>query len=176
MFRRLLLALVLLVAALPAQAAVTMTFYSREFGTSFPHAFVAMSGTLDGDGTVVEGSWGFTAVSITPAILMGSVPGKLESVTDSYRRGSDAHFSVVLSDAQYAAVHRVIDDWRTRGGKSYNLNRANCVHFVGELARAAGLVAVDDPELMKKPRSYLVAVKAANPQLVSDAPQAVAAQ
>ena len=47
------------------------------------------------------------------------------------------------------------------------MNTRNCVHFTKEAARRAGLVNVDFPKLMKKPRSYLQAVAAANPGRVT---------
>lgn len=176
MLRRLLIAIIVTLAwlPLPAQAAVTITFFSREMGERFPHAFVELGGTLDATGTPVEGTYGFTATNLSPAILFGSVDGAVEPVTD--RRKSEAHFSVTLSDAEYGDVHAVIEDWRTRPGKSYNLNKRNCVHFIGALARAAGLTAVDDPELMKKPRSYLLNVLEMNPSLNASAPPLVASQ
>lgn len=165
MLRNMLLAFVLTAAALPAQAAVTVTFYSREFGERFPHAFVELGGTMEQDGTPVSGTWGFTARTLSPAILMGPVHGMVEAVTDGYKARSNAHFTVTVSDDQYRDVFAVIENWRTRPGKSYNLNSANCVHFVGEIARAAGLTVVNDPRLMKKPTSYLVDVMRQNPQL-----------
>lgn len=172
--RRALLAFVLLATALPAQAAVTVTFYSREFGERFPHAFVELGGTMDQDGTPVSGRWGFTPRVLSPAILMGPVPGMVEAVTDGYKARSKAHFTVTITDDQYRAVFAVIEDWRTRPGRSYKLNTANCVHFVGEIARAAGLTVVNDPKLMKKPTSYLIDVMRQNPQLEGAGKETVA--
>ena len=53
------------------------------------------------------------------------------------------------------------------GDSHYNLNQRNCVHFVQEAARRIGLVGLDHPELMKKPRSYLKAVAQANADRVT---------
>jgi hypothetical protein len=47
------------------------------------------------------------------------------------------------------------------------LNRANCIHFVGELARAAGLRVTFDRRLMRRPRSFLAAVREANTDLLA---------
>ena len=166
MLRKSLLAILLSLAlAAPASAAVTITFYSREFGERFPHAFVELSGTLDQDGTPVSGSWGFTAKTLSPAILMGSVEGVVERVTDLYKRGSNPHFALTITDAQYRDVYAIIEEWRTRTGKDYNLNQRNCVHFVGELARASGLKVVNEQRLMKRPTSYLLNIKQLNPSL-----------
>ncbi len=50
-------------------------------------------------------------------------------------RRSDVQFSLVLTDAQYAAVLALVREWARRGDTRYNLNRRNCVHFVQEAAR-----------------------------------------
>ena len=172
MFRRLSVAfsLILLIVAAPLQAAVTLTFYSKEFGTSFPHAFIALDGTVGPENLPVNITYGFTAKRITPAILFGDVEGEVQSVTPSYRRDSDAHFSMVLTDEQYGAVLETVRKWQSIPGKSYNLNTRNCVFFVGDIARAVGLTVVDDPKLMKKPRSYTESIMRLNPQVLSPVP------
>lgn len=177
MFRRLSVAfsLILLFVAAPLHAAVTLTFYSKEFGTSFPHAFVALDGTIGPENLPVNVTYGFTAKRISPAILMGDVEGIVEGVTPSYRKASDAHFSVVLTDEQYGKVLETVEKWRDIPGKSYNLNKRNCVFFVGDIARAAGLTVVDDPRLMKKPRSYTQNLMRLNPHVLpAQVPEAVA--
>ena len=149
--------------ALPAQAAVTITFWSHEFGNSFPHAFVSLRGTPDAGGTPVDATYGFTAKTISPAILFGAVAGRVEPLKPGYVASSDAQFSVVLTDAQYAQVLTLVAAWSEKtGDATYRLNDRNCVHFVKEAARVAGLSGLDFPKLMKKPRSYLLAVQAAN--------------
>ncbi len=153
-----------LAGALPAQAAVTATFWSHELGNSFPHAFFTLRGTPDAGGEPVDLAYGFTARSVSPALLFGTVAGRLERVKPAYIGGSDAQFSVVLTDAQYAELLALARGWSEDGGDSrYNLNQRNCVHFVGEAARRLGLAGTVQPGLMKKPRSYLKAVMAANP-------------
>jgi hypothetical protein len=161
---RLLLALACLFGAFPASAAVTITFWSHELGNSFPHAFFTVRGTPDAGGAPVDANYGFTAKTISPAILMGSVAGGLDVAKPGYIRSSTAQFSLVLTDAQYAAVMALVNEWGgAPGGDShYNMNRRNCVHFVAEAARRSGLTGVDQPRLMKKPRSFLKAVAAAN--------------
>ncbi|SFP90589.1 hypothetical protein [Sphingomonas rubra] len=157
------LALFLLIGLAPAaQAAVTITFWSHEFGNSFPHAFFTLRGTPDAGGAPVDVNYGFTAKTISPAILMGTVAGRLDVSKPAYIAGSDAQFSVTLTDAQYASVLALTREWGEQGNHRYNLNKRNCVHFVQEAARRSGIVAVDFPALMKKPRSYLLAVAAAN--------------
>ena len=170
-----LLLLALLFWPAPVVASVEIAFYSRELGGSnFPHAFVTLRGTLDETGEIVDESFGFTAKHVTPAILMGSVGGKVVAESPGYIRKSDRQFSLILSDERYRAVQAVVERWRNRKQPSYNLNRANCVHFTGEIAQAAGLAVDFAPRLMKKPRSFLLAVKAANEAFLAP-PAAVAA-
>lgn len=172
MFRRLLLSfsLALLFVSSPLHAAVTLTFYSKELGNSFPHAFVELSGTTGPQQTPVQSTIGFTAKRISPAILTGSVEGEVQPVSDSYKRNSNRHFSILLTDDQYARVAAEVERWRSIPGKSYNLNKRNCVFFVGDIAKAAGLAVVEDPKLMKKPRSFTQSIMALNPWVTSADP------
>jgi hypothetical protein len=162
-FFRTLLAALLWIAAAPAWAGVTITFWSHEFGNSFPHAFFTLRGVPDAGGPPVDANYGFTAKAISPAILWGTVAGKVEPSKPNYIAGSDAQFAVVLTDEQYAAILRHVAAWDEKTGNArYNLNKRNCVHFVKEAARIAGLTDLDRPKLMKKPRSYLLSIGAAN--------------
>ncbi len=159
----LMMTFVALLGATPAWAAVTITFWSHEFGNSFPHAFFTLRGVPDAGGAPVDANYGFTAKAVTPARLMGTVPGRRDISKPTYIQGSDAQFSVTLTDAQYAEVLKLIAAWDDKTGDGhYNLNSRNCIHFVKEAARIAGLTGLDQPKLMKKPRSYLQAVAAAN--------------
>ena len=158
----LLFAALLAVLAVPASAAVSITFYSKELSTSFPHAFVILEGTLDRGGPRIEEDYGFTAKTISPAILWGKVAG--EVITDhtaGYVKGSDRHFTVVLSDSEYDRVMATIARWRSARQPSYDLDKHNCVHFVAELAAAIGMTP-DTKKLMKKPRSFLETLTAQN--------------
>ncbi len=154
--------------ALPAQAAVTITFWSHELGNSFPHAFFTLRGTVDATGAPVDANYGFTAKSVSPALLMGTVKGRLDISKPFYISTSDAQFSYVMTDAQYADILALVAGWDEKTGDAhYNLNQRNCVHFVQEAARRLGLVGLDHPDLMKKPRSYLKAVAQANTDRVT---------
>lgn len=158
-----LLALLLLVGVAPrAEAAVTITFWSHEFGDDFPHAFFTLTGIPNAGGAPVDVNYGFTAKTITPAILMGTVAGRLDVSKPDYIRRSDAQFAVTLTDAQYADVLALTREWGEEGDHRYSLNKRNCVHFVQEAARRSGVATLAFPQLMKKPRSYLKAVAAAN--------------
>jgi len=176
-FRLCLLAFLLLVGLhTPASAAVEIAFYSRELGgNNFPHAFVALHGIVDSTGEQVNTSYGFTAHSVTPALLFGSVTGEVVVEGEHEIARSTRQFAVTLSDAQYRAVMAVVEAWRNRPQPSYNLNHRNCVHFVAELARTVGLRVEEVPGLMKRPRSFLLHVRELNPGLAPAAAPAPAA-
>jgi hypothetical protein len=155
-------AALLALTAAPGWAAVSITFYSKELGASFPHAFVILEGTPDRGGARIEEDYGFTAKTVSPAILWGKVGG--EVVTDNsvnYVKGSDRHFTVALSDSEFDRVMSTIARWRAAKQPSYDLDRHNCVHFVADLATAAGMTA-DTTKLMKKPRSFLIGLTERN--------------
>ncbi|MCW4462881.1 hypothetical protein OK349_14275 [Sphingomonas sp. BT-65] len=149
-------------AAIPAQARVTVTFWSYENGGDFPHAFFTVHGTPDRGGKPVQGAWGFTPKSVTPAMLLGTVGGKIDYTTKKYVARSIAHFSAPVSDAQYDSLIRLVGEWGEKGNNSYNINRRNCVHFVAEAMRRSGLRVVEDKKLIKKPRSFTRSIAALN--------------
>ncbi len=156
---RLLLTLALL-TLMPAQAfaAVRITFYSHEFGSNFPHAFITLEGQDERTGDKISANYGFTATHISPAILLGSVKGEVFSRSQekdaAYLADSDPHFSFTLSDAEFDAVMATVGKWRALPQPSYNLNRQNCVFFIADVAATLGMVADTPKALMKKPRSY----------------------
>ena len=165
--RLIFLSLLLLCVGLasPARAEVVVSFYSHDFGDRFPHAFIVMKGTVDATGEVVDSNYGFTAVSVSPAILFGSVKGKVESSEADYIAKSDRQFDVTVDDATYARVLAKVAEWRDREQPSYSLNKRNCVHFVMELAEVVGLKVDRKSKLFTKPKSFLIEVKGLNPQL-----------
>ena len=151
------LAMVLLaLTAVPASAAVQITFYSKQLSSSFPHAFVIMRGTLERNGARIDEDYGFTAKSVSPAILMGAVKGEVVSDHNAgYVRQSDSHFTLTISDSEYDRVMATVERWRTRQQPSYDLGSRNCIHFVAEIAASIGMRADTPKKLMRKPRSYL---------------------
>ena len=169
--RLILLSLMLLCTGLaaPARAEVVVSFYSHDFGDRFPHAFIVMKGTVDATGEIVDANYGFTAVSVSPAILLGSVKGKVESSEADYIAKSDRQFDVTVDDATYARVMAKVAEWRNRAQPSYSLNKRNCVHFVMELAETVGLKVDRKSKLFKKPKSFLIEVRGLNPQLTDPA-------
>jgi hypothetical protein len=146
-----------------AAAAVSITFYSKELGTTFPHAFVILNGTLDRGGPPIEVDYGFTAKTVSPAILFGAVKGEVVSDNGkAYNNASDKHFTFVLSDAEYDRVLGVVARWRALPQPSYDLDKRNCVHFVADLAASLGMRVEIPRKLVKKPRSFLNLVAETN--------------
>lgn len=159
---RLLLILMAALLPAPAAAAVDLIFYSKEFGGGFPHAFVALQGVDDRSGAKIDTNYGFTATHISPAILLGSVKGEVMTAQLDYVGRSDAHFAVTLTDAELDAVTATIERWRTASQPSYNLDKRNCVFFVADIAETLGMKADRPKALMRRPRSYLESLTAAN--------------
>ena len=161
----LLCATILSLHAPQAHAEVTATFYSHDFGDHFPHALVKLKGTVDSTGEVVDANYGFTAVNTTPAILWGPVKGMIESKDAKYIADSNPHFTLTLFDADYARLIALVEEWRNIPGKSYSLNKRNCVHFVMETAALLNLQVNRTSKFFKKPKSFLVEVMGLNPNL-----------
>lgn len=159
---RLLLILMAALLPAPAAAAVDLIFYSKEFGGGFPHAFVALQGVDDRSGAKIDTNYGFTATHISPAILLGSVKGEVMTAQPDYVGRSDAHFAVTLTDAELDAVTATIERWRTALQPSYSLDKRNCVFFVADIAETLGMKADRPKALMRRPRSYLESLTAAN--------------
>jgi hypothetical protein len=151
------------VAVPTAHAAVQVHFYSREFGNQFPHAFIIVEGTVDATGEKVSANYGFTAVSVSPSVLVGSVKGHVQALKPAYIAKADRQFTVTLDDARYRKLMARIAEWQARKQPAYNLNKANCVHFVMELAEVAGLKVNRATKFLKKPRSFLIEVLGLNP-------------
>jgi len=159
---RLFLFLLLLGWAAPALAEIEIHFYSKDFASTFPHAYVRLTGTDDSTGQAIDTNYGFTPVSLTPGILLGAVRGMIQTVEPAYVSRSDRHFTLKLTDEQYRKVLAVVDKWRNAPQPNYRLNSRNCVHFVADVANALGLNAPEIKGLMKKPKSYLTRVTADN--------------
>jgi hypothetical protein len=165
-------ALLLLLPAAPAMAGAAITFYSHEFGSDFPHAFILLEGTDDRTGEKIDANYGFTATHISPSILFGPVKGEVfsrDSKKDArYLASSDRHFAIQLTDDQYRAVLATVEKWRNLKQPSYDLNRQNCVHFVADVAATLGMTVATPKSLMKRPRSFIESVTAANRQWLAD--------
>jgi hypothetical protein len=151
-----------------ALAQVALTFHSFNgsvFGGRYPHTFISLEGTLEDTGEPVRENFGYTAVKVSPAILSGSVAGKISSEEDRYVSSTNRHFTLRLSDAQYRAIREEIARWASEGGKQYNLNSRNCVHFVARIAIMAGLSADVPANMVKRPKAWLNYITRRNPQI-----------
>jgi hypothetical protein len=161
-----LMIMLLMLAPAEARADVVVSFYSHEldvgFRTDFPHAFVVVQG-ITADGRKVDTNFGFTAKSVSPAVLMGSVYGTMETLPVSYYAKSQKQFAITITDAQYDALLALVAKWRALPGKSYNLDKNNCIHFVGEAAQVLGLKVQIEKKLVRKPKSFLLSLIALNP-------------
>ena len=162
-----LLGLVLALFAGPASAEVTLTFYAhpgarvRDGNLLFPHAFVQATGTLDETGEPVDWAAGFTARNPGPHLLFARGAGVVELPNPRYVGEGKPYLTLVVSDADYRAVRARADWWNSPEGSVYDLQRRNCITFIADLARLAGLQTADEPSL--KPGTFLEATAALNP-------------
>ena len=162
-----LLGVVLALIAAPAWAAVTLTFYAhpgariRGGDLLFPHAYVHASGSLDDTGDTVEWSAGFTAKYPGPHLLLATGPGIVATPEPSYVGEGKPYLRLTVSDAVYRAVRARSDWWNGREGSLYDLRRRNCISFIADLARVAGLQTAAEPSM--KPGTFLEATAALNP-------------
>lgn len=165
---RLVLALAALCSATAAYAQVQVTFHSFNgsmFFGRYPHAFVALDGTLEATGEKVHENYGWSAKNISPAVLMGPVYGEILVEKDKWLAKTNSHFTVPIDDATYWRIRAEVNAWRNHPGKYYDLEHRNCIHFVGRIAELVGL-KVDYPHAMlRKPRAWLNHIAALNPQL-----------
>jgi len=150
-----------------ASANVTVSFHSFNgsmFFGRYPHTFVVFDGVLDG-GHKVHENFGFTAKSVTPAILSGPVEGEIWVEQEKWIAKTNDHFAVTVDDATFRKMRSEVEFWDHHPGKFYDLDHNNCISFVGKIAQMAGL-KVDYPKnLMRKPRAWLNHIAALNPQL-----------
>ncbi len=151
----------------PAFAAVTMHFHSFNGSVligRYPHTFVVLEGTLS-DGTQINENYGFSARKVTPAILNGPVEHMILAEKPKTIKKTNRHFSVTLSDAQYARVKAEVVAWRDAPGKYYSLDTRNCIHFVGAMAKIVGLKVEYPDNMLRRPKKWLNHVTALNPGL-----------
>ena len=163
-----LLAAVLVALPLPAAAQVMLTFHSftgSYFIGRFPHAFISMAGTLDGNGQRIDENYGYTAKHLSTKILSGNVEGTIMIEKPKYLTSTNRHFTVAISDAQYHAIVAEMVRWRDAPGKAYNLDHHNCVHFVARIAELMGINAPVPQNMVRKPKQWLNYVTTLNPQL-----------
>lgn len=167
-FLRFIAALLAFVTATAASAEVRVTFHSfngsMPFGR-FPHAFVSFDGTLDATGQPVKENFGWSAKTISPAVLGGPVYGVILVEKDKWLTKTNRHFTIALTDAEYRTLRAEVERFRTAPGKYYSLEDRNCIHFVGRMAELLGLKVEYPDSMMRKPRSWLNHIGELNPKL-----------
>ena len=168
MLARLLCLFAALLLPLPAAAQVLLSFHSFNGSVLFgryPHTFIALHGTLEATGAPVNENYGYSAKTVSPAVLSGPVEAIVMTEKPKYLTTTNRHFTVAVSDATYWAIRAEVAKWRDAPGKTYRLDENNCIHFVGKIAQLAG-IKVDYPrKLIRKPKAWLNHITALNPQL-----------
>lgn len=160
-------ALLLALIAGQAWAEVTVTFYAhpgarvRDGYLLFPHAYVHAEGTVDATGEPVDWSAGFTAKSPGPHLLFVRGDGEVQKPDARYVDEGQPFLRVTLDDAGWHALKSRAEWWSTPEGSVYDLRRRNCITFIADLARVAGLQTAREPSM--KPGSFLEATAALNP-------------
>lgn len=169
--RHLLAAWLMLVAALfvPATARAEVLVHFQSFNGSllanrYPHTFVVFEGRL-ADGTVVNENFGFSARTTSPAILAGPVAQTIYIEKPKWIKATNRHFTVSVSDATYHRLKAEVAAWRDDPGHKYDLNRRNCIHFVGRMAELVGLKVDFPADLLRKPKAWLNHIGLLNPQV-----------
>lgn len=166
--RALVAGLLLALAAGPALAEVTLTFYAhpgariRGGDLLFPHAYVHASGTLDDTGDPVDWAAGFTARNPGPQLLFARGAGVVATPEARYVGEGRPYLRLIVADDIYRAVRARADWWHSPEGSTYDLRRRNCISFIADLARVAGLRTAAEPSM--KPGTFLEATAALNPQ------------
>jgi hypothetical protein len=150
-----------------ALAEVTVTFYAhpgarvRGGYLLFPHAYVHAQGTVDATGEAVDWSAGFTAKSPGPQLLFMRGGGVVEEPDARYVAEGQRFLELTVDDATWHALKARAEWWNSPEGSVYDLRRRNCITFVADLARVAGLRTAPEPSM--KPGTFLEATAALNP-------------
>ncbi|MFV0643559.1 MAG: hypothetical protein ACK5NN_03530 [Sphingomonadaceae bacterium] len=161
-------ALLALLIAVPASAQVILSFQSFNgsmFGGRYPHTFIVLEGTLESTGQKIDENYGFSARSASPAVLAGPVRHMILVEEPEWIPKTNRHFSVPISDAQYYEIVAEVTRWRDAPGKYYDLNKRNCIHFVGRMGELVGLKVDYPKKMLRKPRAWLNHIATLNPQL-----------
>ena len=168
LFRSLAPALLLALIAGHAWAEVTVTFYAhpgarvRGGYLLFPHAYVHAEGTVEATGEPVDWSAGFTAKSPGPQLLFARGDGVVASPDARYVDEGRPFLRLTIADETWHALKARAEWWNSPEGSVYDLRRRNCITFIADLARVAGLRTAREPSM--KPGSFLEATAALNPE------------
>jgi hypothetical protein len=99
-----------------------------------------------------------------PQLLFVSGKGVLSRPDERYLAEAIDYAAVPISDETYQTMHERLDHWREGQCSTYNLNRRNCISFVAEMARMAGLQTPRENTL--SPNGFLEDMVAMNPGIV----------
>ncbi|MEW4449222.1 hypothetical protein [Qipengyuania sp. JC766] len=166
-FLTLLLALVALGWSGAASAEVTVHFHSFNGSVlwgRYPHTFVVLEGTLE-DGTRIDENYGFSALKSNTDALRGPVKQTILIEKPKTIRSTNRHFSVEVSDAKYRQIRDTMVAWRDAPGPYYDLDKRNCIHFVGTIAKIVGLKVTYPSNMLRRPKKWLNHITSLNPQL-----------
>lgn len=158
----------LLATAQPAEAKVRVSFHSFNGSVVFgryPHTFVVFEGTLEETGQAINENFGFTAKTVSPAILNGPVAHMIWVEEAKWIGKTNRHFTLTVDDETYRKMRAEVEAWRNAPGKFYDLETRNCIHFVGKIAQLGGLKVDYPKDLLRKPRSWLNRLSSLNPHL-----------
>lgn len=158
----------MLAIAAPACAEIELRFHSFNGSVligRYPHTFISMTGTLDATGEKIDENYGFSAQKVTPAILKGAVNHKIVIEPKKYVASTNVHFSVPISDEQYRRIIAEVAVWKNAPGKFYDLDKRNCIHFVGTIASIVGLKVEFPDEMLRQPKRWLNHITFLNPHL-----------
>ncbi|MEL7189917.1 MAG: hypothetical protein AAGK17_10235 [Pseudomonadota bacterium] len=151
-----------------AFAAVEIHFHSFNGSVLFgryPHTFIVLDGTLEASGKTVNENYGFTAKKVSPAILNGPVYHDISIEKPKYLKSTNRHFSMTITDAQYRRIVAEMKKWKNAPGKYYDLDKRNCIHFVGRMGEILGLKVEYPEKMLRRPKKWLNHITTLNPQL-----------
>ena len=151
----------------PALADVRLSFHSFNGSVligRYPHAFIVLEGELE-SGQKVSENYGFTARSVGPAVLRGPVEHDILIEQPKYIATTNRHFTLAITDAQYRRIVAEVKAWREAPGRYYDLDTRNCIHFVGEMAKIAGLKVEYPKDMLRRPKKWLNFITTLNPAL-----------
>jgi len=163
-----LFALLALVWSGAALAEVRIHFHSFDGSVlwgRYPHTFIVLEGTLDATGEAVNENYGFSARRVTPAILSGPVEHMVLVETERNVRNTNRHFTLELTDRQYRRIVAEVRAWQNAPGRYYDLEKRNCIHFVGRMAEILGLEVDYPDDMLRRPKKWLNHVTRMNPEL-----------
>jgi len=152
----------------PALADVQVHFHSFNGSVLFgryPHTFIVMEGELEGTGEVINENFGFSARKVTTKILSGPVEHMVLAETEKTIRNTNRHFTITVTDEQYARLKKEVLAWKNAPGKYYDLETRNCIHFVGKMAELLGLAVEYPDNMLRRPKKWLNHIVEMNPQL-----------